>query len=70
MEEERSTIKIQSSEEKPDDAFVSVRYRDHWFYINDRDLRSKRMFSFIMFIFTLVESAPTQKGPGLTLSTG
>lgn len=69
-EEERRTVKIRSSEDKPEDAFVSVRYRDHWFYIDDRDLSSKRMFSFIIFVFTLVESAPVQKGPDLTLPTG
>jgi len=48
-------IRIHSSGEKPADAFVSVPYRDYWFWIDDRDLPSKRMFSFLMFIFTLVE---------------
>ena len=69
-EEERGRVKIKASPDKPDDAFVSVRYRDHWFYIDDRDFRSKRLFSFLMFIFTLVDSGPPGKAPALTLSTG
>jgi hypothetical protein len=46
-------IRIYSSPEKPADAFIAVPYHDYWFWIDDRDLPSKRMFSFLMFIFTL-----------------
>ena len=49
-------LRIRSSSEKPADAFISVRYRNSWFWIDDRDLRSKRIFSFLMFVFTLVET--------------
>ena len=28
----------------------------HWFSIDDRDMGSKRLFSFLMFVFTLVET--------------
>ena len=68
-EEARGRIKISCSEDKPEDSFVSIRYRDHWYYIDDQDFRSKRSFSFLMFIFTLVETGSPQKGPELTLST-
>jgi hypothetical protein len=47
---------------RPADAFVAVPYRDHWFWIDDRDMLSKRLFSFIMFIFTLVET-PGKEAP-------
>lgn len=64
-------IRIHSSREKPADAFVAVPYRDHWFWIDDRDLPSKRMFSFLMFIFTLVEKTGGKEGaPIVTIPAG
>ena len=63
-------IQIKSSRERPPDAFVAVPYRDHWFWIDDRDMPSKRMFSFIMYIFTLVEPASKDSPPVLTIPTG
>ena len=62
-------IRIQSSAGKPDDPFVSVRYRNSYFWINDRDLSSKRMFSFLMFIFTLVETGEKGISPVVTIPT-
>lgn len=63
-------IRISSSPERPTDAFVTVPYRDHWFWIDDRDVPSKKMFSFIMFIFTLVEPASREAPPVLTIPAG
>ena len=63
-------IRVQSDTEEPEDAYVAVRYRDHWFSIDDRDLQSKRIFSFMMFLFSMAETgAPAQK-PVLTIPTG
>ena len=69
-EETRVRVRIRSSTEKPADAFAAARYRDHWFYVDDRDFRSKRMLSFLMFFFTLAESPAPQKGPVLTIPAG
>lgn len=63
-------IRIQSSKEKPADAFVSVPYHDFWFWIDDRDLPSKRMFSFLMFMFTLVETGGKEGAPIVTIPAG
>lgn len=63
-------IRIQSSSEKPGDAFVLIRYRDSYFWIDDRDLRSKKIFSFLMFVFTLVETGEKGIAPVVTLPTG
>lgn len=63
-------VRIYSSSSKPEDAFVAVRYRDHWFWLNDHDMPSKRMFSFLMFIFTLVETGEKTPSPLLTIPTG
>jgi hypothetical protein len=67
----RPLIQIRSAPERPVDAFVAVPYRDHWFWIDDRDLPSKRMFSFLMFIFTLVEKTGGKEGaPIVTIPAG
>lgn len=63
-------IRIHSSPNKPDDAFIAVPYRDHWFWINDRDLRSKSLFSFLMFIFSLTETGGKEAAPIITVPAG
>jgi hypothetical protein len=60
-------IAIRSSASAPDDAFVAVHYRDRWFWIDDRDLASKRALSFMMMLFTLSDPAGDEKGPTLTI---
>ena len=63
-------IRVSSSRERPADAFVAVPYRDHWFWIDDRDMPSKRMFSFLMLVFTLVEPGSKEAPPLLTIPAG
>jgi hypothetical protein len=63
-------IRIHSSREKSADAFVAVPYHGYWFWIDDRDLPSKRMFSFLMFIFTLVETGGKEGAPVVTIPAG
>ena len=59
-------IKISNSTHKPKNAFTAVKYRDHWFWIDDRDFKSKRTFAFLMILFSLTEIG--EKG-GLPLIT-
>jgi len=63
-------VRILSSPEKPSDAFVAVPYRDHWYWIDDRDLPSKTLFSFLMFVFTLVETGDKAAPPIVTIPAG
>ena len=63
-------VRIHSGQAKPDDAFVAVRYRDWWFWIDDRDFVSKRLFGFIMFLFTLVEEPSKEGTPIVTIPAG
>jgi hypothetical protein len=65
--ESRTGFVVRSGAEAPKDAFVAVAYRDHWFWIDDRDLVSKRIFSFIMLLFTLSDTAPEQGLPVITI---
>jgi len=66
----RGKVRIQSSTEEPDDAFITVKYRNHWFYIDDRDFLSKRMFTFLLFLFTLAETGGGEKAPIITIPAG
>jgi len=63
-------IRIRSSPGRPDDAFVSIPYRNSYFWIDDRDLMSKKIFSFLMFVFTLVETGEKGTAPIVTIPTG
>ena len=62
-------IAIDSDKSKPDDDFIAVRYKDHWFWIEDTDLRSKRTFAFLWLLFSFTE---TEKGyaPVVTIDAG
>jgi len=63
-------IKISSSKEKPTDDFIAVPYRDRWFWIDDRDFQSKKLFSFLMFVMTLTETGGKEGAPVVTISAG
>jgi hypothetical protein len=63
-------IRILSSSESPRDAFTAVPYRQDWYWIDDKDFASKRLFSFIMFLFTLTETEGKQGAPVITIPAG
>jgi hypothetical protein len=63
-------VRILYSKDLPQDAFASVPYRDGWFWIDDRDYRSKRLFSFLMFVMTLTETGGSSGAPIVTISAG
>jgi hypothetical protein len=65
----KQLIRVRSDVNRPQDAFVTVRYRDNWFWIDDRDLYSKRTFSFLMFLFTLTETGGAPAVPVVTVPT-
>jgi hypothetical protein len=60
-------IQIKCSKSEPADAFVTVEYRHHWFWIDDRDLKSKRVFSFMMMLFTLADTGEKENLPLITI---
>ena len=64
------TIRILSSPQKPEDALTAVKYRDHWFYIDDRDFASKRAFTFLMILFSLTETGEHESLPLVTIPAG
>ena len=63
-------MRILSSPQKPDDAFAAVPYGQDWYWIDDKDFPSKRLFSFIMFLFTLTDTGDKQGAPIVTIPAG
>ena len=49
-------IRVHSGAERPGDEFVAVSYRGTWYWVADTDLRSKRMFTILVLLFSLVET--------------
>jgi hypothetical protein len=66
-EPRRETVRIHSGKEEPADAFAAVHYRDHWFWIDDGDLLTKRAMTAVMFFFTLADTGDTGKLPLITI---
>jgi hypothetical protein len=60
-------VRIHSSTERSAYAFLSVPYRDYWFWIDDRDLVSKRSFALLMLLFALADTGEKKGVPLLTI---
>jgi hypothetical protein len=60
-------VKIKCSEDKPADAFAAVHYRNQWFWIDDRDWRSKRALTAVMFLFTMADTGGNEQLPLITI---
>jgi hypothetical protein len=56
-----------SKGDRPANAFVAVKHRDVWFYVDDRDYASKRFFNAIYDLFNM-EIAPSSGGGGPILT--
>jgi hypothetical protein len=68
-EADKPLIRIQSGAAPPDRAFAAVQYQGHWFWIDERDYASKGIFSFVMIIFSLMDTAPKGQ-PLVTVPVG
>jgi hypothetical protein len=62
-------MRVHSSAERSPEAFLSVPYRDHWFWIDDRDLTTKRNFALLMLLFALADTGEKKAVPLLTIPT-
>ncbi len=64
---DRPLVRIRSGPAAPRDAFAAVPYRNTWYWIDDGDFASKRVFTMLMIFFSLAESGGTPQVPVLTI---
>ena len=62
-------IRIHHSTDEPDDSYVAIENRGHWFYIDDRDMSSKRTFAVLQVLLSLTESGSAAMAPVLSIGT-
>ncbi|ACC71570.1 conserved hypothetical protein [Paraburkholderia phymatum STM815] len=60
-------LHIYSGRDRPGDAYVSVRYRGYWFWIEQGDLRTKRALNAVMLFFTLANTGSKEPLPLITI---
>jgi len=66
--ERTSSFRVRCAAERPsDDAFAAVEYRKLWFWIDDRDIRSKRALALLMLLFTLTDTGEPESLPLITI---
>ncbi|HYZ27378.1 MAG TPA: hypothetical protein VE592_03225 [Geminicoccaceae bacterium] len=63
-------LSVMSRALRPFEAFVAVEYRGTWYWIDDRDYRSKRVFSTLMLLLNLVDKSGGVQLPVITIPTG
>lgn len=62
-------LQVNNSQERPGDSFAAVKYRNRWFWVNDRDLVSKRTFRFLLMFASMSETGALPQAPLLTIPT-
>ena len=63
-------LSVMARELRPFEAFVAVNYRGTWYWIDDRDFASKRVFSVLMLLLNLVDKGREVQLPVITIPTG
>jgi hypothetical protein len=64
------TVHACQGHKPPPAAFVAVKYRDYWYYIDDRDQESKATFALVLSLSRLDFAHQQPGGPFLTLPVG
>jgi hypothetical protein len=63
-------FKVCVAKHKPRDAYISVKYRGYWYYIDDRDLSSKTTLNLFNELLWLQRVGASEGSPILTLPLG
>lgn len=60
-------VRIRSGTEAPADTYAAVPYKGHWYWIDDTDIASKRVFTFLLILFSLAETGQSPAAPVVTV---
>ncbi len=59
--------RIHSGASKPDDAYVAIRYRGSWFWVDENDWQAKRAIGSVILLFTMMDSGEAEHLPLITI---
>ena len=63
-------FRMLSGKTQPKNVFAAVRYQGYWFYIDNKDIESKRSLGLIIALFRILAPSGGGAAPILTLPTG
>ena len=65
--ENTDLIRVLSSPTRPDNAYLGIQYRDHWYYIDDRDVQSKNTFTLMQILFSMAKEGSGAVSPLISI---
>jgi hypothetical protein len=60
-------VRIHSGSAAPSNTYAAVQFKDYWYWIDDTDTASKRIFTFLMLLFSLAETGQPAAVPVVTV---
>jgi hypothetical protein len=60
-------VRIRSGTEAPADTYVAVPYKGYWYWIDETDIASKRIFTFLLILSSLAETGQGLAAPVVTV---
>jgi hypothetical protein len=51
----------------PRDIFAAIKYDDYWYWVDDKDFRSKSIITFLMVLMTRAEKEEKAPAPVVTI---